>query len=268
MNSDSRNYYISMVKTYPLLSAEEEKNLSLKIQQGDKIALNKLVNSNLRLVVSIASKFKRTEFSFSDLIQEGNIGLMIAAEKYNHSYETRFSTYAYPWILQYMLRYCSLENNMIQLPHRKEEMIKKIYKAKTYLMQKNEREPQLSELALYLGLTEEKVANYLSYSYAVSSLDNPIDDGKSEIFMSDILPETSFTPEEKIVLEDEKKSIRGLLNLLPKNEKLVLWYRFNLNHDKKRKSLREISDIIGISPEAVRQTEIRALKHIKKVVSF
>lgn len=105
MNSDTRNYYISMVKTYPLLSAEEEKNLSLKIQQGDKIALNKLVNSNLRLVVSIASKFKRTEFSFSDLIQEGNIGLMIAAEKYNHSYETRFSTYAYPWILQYMLRY-------------------------------------------------------------------------------------------------------------------------------------------------------------------
>ena len=146
--------YIKQIGRYPLLNAEQEKKLSEQIEKGSAQAVNQLVNSNLRLVISIARKFLCTsKNSIMDLIQEGNLGLMAAASKYHYSFNTRFSTYAYSWILQYMLRYVYNKTSMIALPHRKEELLRKIVAAKNEYKQNLNRELSVPELAEICGTT-------------------------------------------------------------------------------------------------------------------
>ena len=126
MEKDVVGSYLNSIKTFSLLSAEEESELSVKIQKGDKAALQRLINSNLRLVVSLARRMQVSSSLIMDLIQEGNLGLMVAAEKFRADFKTRFSTYAYPWIAQYMLRYLNIRTSFISLPNRKELMIRKL----------------------------------------------------------------------------------------------------------------------------------------------
>ena len=137
MEQDVIGSYLNSIKKFSLLSAEEEVELSKKIQSGDKNAVKQLVNSNLRLVVSLARKMQASPSIIMDLIQEGNMGLMVAAEKFSSDFKTRFSTYAYPWIAQYMLRYMNSRTSFIALPSRKEMMIRKIQKSQAYFFQQN-----------------------------------------------------------------------------------------------------------------------------------
>ena len=267
MDKDIDSGYVNQIQKYPLLTAEEEAELSHKIQAGDKLALNSLVNSNLRLVVSIAHKFSNSRLSMMDLIQEGNLGLMTAAEKYHYSFKTRFSTYAYPWIVQYMLRYVNTRVSMITLPHRKDDMIRKIQSAQNYLFQQNGHEASSAELAVYLGIPEEKVRDYMSFAYTVASLDSEAGGEDSSLTMADMLSDSTYSPEALLLREEEKRGVRDLMHELPINEQKVIWYRYNFDGEMHTKTLREISKMIGVSPEAVRQTELRAVRHLKSAAT-
>lgn len=266
MEKDVVGSYLNSIKTFSLLSAEEESELSVKIQKGDKAALQRLINSNLRLVVSLARRMQVSSSLIMDLIQEGNLGLMVAAEKFRADFKTRFSTYAYPWIAQYMLRYLNIRTSFISLPNRKELMIRKIQKAQTYFFQQNGREACVSELAIVTGIPEDKVVEYLNYSYTVASLDVEVSDEGNSATIGDLLPDMTFSPEEQIMKDETKKTVTALMNSLPAKERNVLWYRYNFDGDMHTKTLREVSKIVGVSPEAVRQTEIRAVKHMKAAV--
>lgn len=254
--------YISQIQKYPLLSAEEEQELSKRIQKGDKAACKKLINSNLRLVVTIAHHFNTKQVSIMDLIQEGNIGLMTAAAKFQDSYKTRFSTYAYSWIMQYMLRYINNRCSLITLPHRKDEMIRRIEAAQAYLFQQTGHEATSAELSTYLGVPEEEMRKVMIYSYSISSLDADCSDD-SLMTMADLIADTTFSPETLLMTEEKKRIIRSLMKDLPENEKKVIWYRFNFDNEVRTKTLREISALLGVSAETVRQTELRALRHMR-----
>ncbi|MBQ2466033.1 MAG: RNA polymerase sigma factor RpoD/SigA [Treponema sp.] len=263
MKSEVNKNYISQIQKYPLLSAQEELELADRIQGGDKNALNSLINSNLRLVVSIAYRFYSANMSIMDLIQEGNMGLITAAGKFKSCFSTRFSTYAYPWIVQYMNRYASSRMAFIPLPHRKEDMIRKIKEAAAYLSGQNGTEPSSAEIAVFLSIPEEKIDRYMSYEYSVSSLDSETNSEDSGTSIIDFLADFTYNPEENYLDQEKRAHIRSLVDILPSAEKNVIYMRYNFNGEKNAKTLREISKVVGISPEAVRQIEIRALKHLR-----
>lgn len=265
MEKEVYEQYIKQIQKYPLLSAEEEQDLSKKIQAGDKKACEKLVNCNLRLVVSIAHHFNTKQVSVMDLIQEGNIGLMTAASKFSDSFKTRFSTYAYSWIMQYMLRFINNRSSLITLPHRKDEMIRKIEAAQSYLFQQTGHEATSAELALYLGVPEDDMRKAMIYSYSISSLDADCNE-EGLMTMCDLIADTTFSPETVLMTEEKKKIIRDLMQHLPVNEQKVIWYRFNFDNEVHTKTLREISEILGVSAETVRQTELRALRHMREAM--
>ena len=267
MENEISAAYINQIQKYPLLNQQEEAELAQRISSGDKNALTRLVNCNLRLVVSIASKFMGKKISVMDLIQEGNMGLMMAAKKFKASFNTKFSTYCYPWILQYMLRFVNTHSEMISMPSRREDLKRAIFNAKNLLFQKNGRMPQSEEIALFMGIEKSRVDDILCNSYTVSSLDYAENSEGENLSPAALVADTAMTPEERVIFEDEKNEVRKMMDKLKKNEKTVLWHRFNFDCDTKGKTLREISTLIGVSPEAVRQTEMRALKHLKMVSS-
>ena len=264
MNNQTIKAYLASINKYPLLNEAEEKDLSVKIQKGDKASLTKLINSNLKLVVSIATKICKVSEFLMDLIQEGNMGLMVAGGKFSHTFQTRFSTYAYPWITQYILRYIDNHSSLISIPHRKEMMIKKIQNAQAYFFQQNGREATVSELSLFTGIEMDKIISTMDYSYTMASLDVKAGDDANSCTMGDLISDTTYSPENLLVTKETKKIVHELMDSLPGNEKKVLWYRYNFDEEMSGKTLREVSKIIGVSPEAVRQTEMRALKRLEK----
>ena len=254
--------YMEQVTRYPLLSAEEEIELSRKIQKGDEEAKMKLVNSNLRLVVSIATKYASGQNSLMDLIQEGNLGLITAAGKFNHSFNTRFGTYAHSWITQSILRYIHGHIPTISIPFRKEEKLRNIKKSEVVLKQKLGRNPTLKELAVYLDISEESVKEILLLDYSYSSLNAEIK-GTEGLTWADTISCPKPNPEDFCLKSMLSANIRDLLDFLPEQEKKVLFYRFNFLQEKKPKTLRQIGDLIGVSAETVRQMEIRALRKLR-----
>lgn len=256
--------YIKQIQRYPLLTAEQEIALSKQIQKGCKKAENQLINSNLRLVISVVKKFTNTpKVSVMDLIQEGNLGLMAAASKFHYGFKTRFSTYAYNWILQYMLRYLYNKTSLIALPHRKEELLRKITAAKTEYKQALNREATTAELAECCGTTVEEIDSVLSYSFSVTSIDiEATDDGSATI--GDLIADNSYNPERTFILEQDKKEIHKMVNSLSDNERRVIYSRFNFENELHIPTLRELSALLGVSAETVRQMEKRAVQKIKK----
>lgn len=267
MENETLNSYLNDIQKFELLSPEDEMVLAEKIKDGDKAALKKLINCNLRLVVSAAYKHANCGIPVMDLIQEGNMGLMVAAQKYEAEFKTRFSTYAYPWIAQYMLRYAKKHSGMISLPSRKEELVRTIANTKAYLMQEYGQEPSVEDIAQYLGISEKKVQMGLNYAYTVSSLDVEVNDSTKSSTVADMISDVTYDPEMNFMKEETKRSLRNLVQELPEREKEVLWYRYNFEGETRTRTLREISSIIGVSPEAVRQTEMRAIHHIQVQVS-
>jgi RNA polymerase primary sigma factor len=244
VENDGLKAYFDQIKRSDLLSFEEELELSRRIQKGDEAARRRLIEANLRLVVRIAKSFKTPDVSLLDLIQEGNLGLIKAASKYDHRKRVRFSTYASWWIKQAIVRSLSNKRRVIRLPHRKEEKLRKINKAYSALSQKLQRTPRLSEIAVEIGMKEKDIETILSLSTNVVSLScSPgTDNGTLQA-----------------VIEDTRRFLETLLE----KEKQILMYRFAFYGGKKY-TLKRIGDELGISPETVRQIEIRALKKLRK----
>jgi RNA polymerase primary sigma factor len=270
MNDEMELYkaYLKGIQQYELLTSEQEEELSKKIETGDKKSLNKLVNANLRLVVSISKKFSVShKFSIMDLIQEGNLGLMAAAQKYHYSFKTRFSTYAYTWIFQYMLRFVHNKTAMIEIPHRKEELLRQISSAQAILSQGNGRDASASELAEFLEIDEREIADALACSYSYSSLDAECGDEGCET-VGDLIPDRTYNPEDIYLKMEARGDVADLLKLLPEKERIVLFNRFNFARNKHIATLRELSESLGVSTETVRQIEMRAVKHLQKVCAM
>jgi RNA polymerase primary sigma factor len=262
MDKDIFYTYVGEIKAYKLLTAEEEADLSRKIAAGNETARKQLINSNLRLVISVAKKFSDSNIPIMDLIQEGNIGLITAASKFNYSFNTRFSTYAYSWIMQYMLRYMHTKAAFIHLPTRKKETLHCLNNARAYLFQKNGHEPSYEELAVYLGLSPEEVWKQANLPCSVISLDATYGE-HDEMAVSDNIPDLMSGPEENAMQGVKRQEVHKLLKTLPEMEQKVVYHRYNFGNEKKTKTLREIGELLGVSAETVRQMEMRAIQRMK-----
>ena len=261
-NENALKIYFSQIKAYPLLDFPEELELSRLVQKGDKNALHKLVNANLRLVVKIARPYKTHGVPFLDLIQEGNMGLIHAAEKYDHSKNFRFCTYAGWWIRQYILRYLSNKRRIVRLPHRKEEMLRKIQRSFHSLSQTLMHQPRSQDIAVELGIPVKDVDLILNMSSGPLSLE--VDGGivNNESIM-EIHEDYTYNPERAVLSQCYRESTRKFLNRLKDRERQVIFYRYQLESGQPQ-TLKEIGDKLSLSPETVRQIEMRAINKIRR----
>ena len=257
---DNLRAYFSQIKSARLLTFEEELALSRRIQGGDAAARMQLIEANLRLVVRIAKNYLTPEVSILDLIQEGNIGLMRAVEKYDFRKEVRFSTYASWWIKQSIVRSLSNKRRVIRLPHRQEEKLRKINKIYNNLSQVLMREPTLLEIAEEIGLQEEEVASIINSSSSVASLDSMLSADSGTLH--DVVEDSSFDPGRELMQKTLREDTLRFLGALAEKERQILLYRFAFASGK-RYTLKKIGDEMGISPETVRQIELRALKKLR-----
>ncbi len=257
---DSLKTYFEQIKSTHLLSFEEELDLSRKIKGGDEEARQKLIESNLRLVVKIAKAFISNDVPLLDLIQEGNLGLIRAAQKYDYAKNVRFSTYANWWIKQAITRSLANKRRAIRLPHRKEEALKKIQRAYNYLSQKLMRRPTNEEIAREVGLKVVEAERLLNLAGGVISLDAETGDESGSLL--DLCEDSSYSPERDVIRETVREETLAFLERLMTKERQILMCRFQF-FGGERYTLKRISEEMGISPETVRQIEIRALKKLR-----
>lgn len=258
---DSLKAYFDQIKKTPLLSFDEEIALSKRVQQGDVSARQQLVEANLRLVVKIAKAYMTNDVAFLDLVQEGNLGLLKAASKYDHRKQVRFSTYASWWIKQSITRALSNKRRQIRLPHRKEDALRKIQKTYTSLSQSLMRPPTVEEVAGELGFPVDEVVQILNISSTVISLDSELNEESGTFH--DVFEDYSYAPDAEVMRNSLREETLSFLERLKDKERQILLYRFSFFGGQKY-TLKRISDEMGISPETVRQIEIRALKKLKE----
>jgi RNA polymerase primary sigma factor len=253
--------YFDQIKAVSLLSFDEELELSRRIQAGDEAARRRLIEANLRLVVKIARAYIIPDVPFMDIIQEGNMGLMHAAKKYDHRKNVRFSTYAGWWVRQYITRYLSGNRRVIRLPHRKEEICRKIKQAYHTLSQVLMRQPKSSEIAEDIGVPVDDVEFIMNMTHRFVSLEMETGDEESAVVM-DLHEDYTYSPERDFMRKSSKAAALRVLDRLKDREKRILVYRYQLNGCETH-TLKKIGDKMGISPETVRQIEIRALKKMR-----
>ena len=258
---DTLKAYFDQIKKTPLLSFDEEIALSKRIQQGEVSARQQLVEANLRLVVKIAKAYMTNDVAFLDLVQEGNLGLLKAASKYDHRKQVRFSTYASWWIKQSITRALSNKRRQIRLPHRKEDALRKIQKSYTSLSQSLMRPPTVEEVAGELGFPVDEVVQILNISSTVISLDSELNEESGTFH--DVFEDYSYAPDAEVMRNSLREETLSFLERLKDKERQILLYRFSFFGGQKY-TLKRISDEMGISPETVRQIEIRALKKLKE----
>jgi RNA polymerase primary sigma factor len=255
-----RSYY-SAIKRIPLLTAEEERELSLRVFAGDEEARRRLIEANLRLVVKIARAYVTPDMPLLDLIQEGNVGLIKAAEKFDGERLVRFSTYASWWIRQAITRALVNSRRAIRLPHRKEELLKRIQRTYSVLTQTLQREPSPAEIASELRVPESSVADVIGMAASLVSLETESSEDSGSII--DVYEDYSFSPETELMKSCSREETFEMLESLLEKEKHILMYRFEFLGGQ-RHTLKSIGAKMGISPETVRQIEKRALKKLKQ----
>lgn len=258
--------YFTQIKRYERLSHDQELEVALRIRNGDEAARQRLVNANLRLVVSVAEKYAKDEQLLLDLIQEGNVGLMMAVDKFSSSFNVHFATYAYPWITQYILRYIQSKLPAIYLPSRKEEEVRRLKKSRSYLQMMLGREPSVAELAIYMDMSESLVRKTLSYCYAYSSLHAEVKGGEG-VTCEDLLVDERSSIEQTGFRNLVAADVRRMVEELPKAERQVIYYRFNFDKDApKLRTFRQVSGRIGCSAETARKLEMKAMQSLRQRV--
>ena len=254
--------YFNQIKAIPLLTFEEELELSQRINEGDTEAWKTLIQANLRLVVKIARSYANSDVSIMDVIQEGNIGLMHAAEKYDYKKNVRFSTYASWWIRQSISRYLTNRRRAIRLPNRKEETLRKIQKAYHVLSQSLQHQPKNEEIAAHLMIPVEDVDYILNITNSPLSLESDLGDDENAAMM-DLNKDYRYNPEIDLMRKSFHADTMRVLEPLKEREKSILIYRYQLNGGEQH-TLKKIGDKMGISPETVRQIEIKALAKLRE----
>ena len=258
---DILQIYFDQIKAYPLLGADEEIELAQRIQQGDQNALHALIKANLRLVIKIARSYAALDVPFIDLVQEGNMGLMHAAEKYDYTKKLRFCTYASWWIRQFIARYLTNKRRIVRLPHRKEEILRRIQRTYHTLSQTLMHQPRTEDIADELGISVQDINFIVNISSGPLplELDNERDDFP---MVMEVHEDYTYSPERNMLQQYYRDGARRFLDRLKDREKQVLSYRYQLEADEPH-TLKEIGDKMDLSPETVRQIEKKALAKIR-----
>jgi len=259
---DSVRVYLREIGKIRLLTMQEEVMLAKRIEHGDEEAQRKLIEANLRLVVSVAKKYTKRGLLFLDLIQEGNQGLIRAVEKFKYRKGYKFSTYAIWWIRQAITRAIADQARTIRIPVHMVETINKLRKASRKLVQKLGRDPSLDELAVEVGLPVEKVKNIMKTAMDPISLETPIN-GEEDSHLGDFVEDKSALPPAETAFNlILKEQINRVLSTLTERESKVIKYRFGLE-DGWQRTLEEVGQKFGVTRERIRQIEGIVLKKIR-----
>ena len=260
--TDGVKLYLKQIGNIPLLNFEEEKVLAQRISKGDQIAVQELVEHNLRLVVSIAKKYCGCGMSFLDLIQEGNLGLMKAAEKYDASKGFRFSTYATWWVRQSISRALADQSRTIRIPAHVAELVGKIKKVSGPMTQKLGRTPTEKELAAELNIDIEKIRVALDMSHSITSLDTPVGDDEENCVGDLIADHNIENPITAMIAEANRSIIDAVFSTLNDREAQILRLRFGLEGERAQ-TLEEVGTHFGVTRERIRQIESKALRKLR-----
>ena len=254
--------YLQEIRRYPRLTALEERDLAKRCAEGDESAIRQMVNSNLRLVVSVAKEYAGRGVPLLDLIQEGSIGLLAAARKYDYTLDYRFSTYATKWIRQGVTKSLMNHGGLIRVPVHTAERIHKVEAARTALLQKEKQEPTPEQISAVCDIPASKVRQLLQLSPQVCSLDAPV--GEGDAF--GMLLEDAQTPEpyKELVREELSNTMDRLLSTLTERQQRVLRLHFGMEDDTCH-SLEDIGTMLGISKERARQIEKQAMGSLQKL---
>jgi len=253
--------YIADISAYPLLNFEEEQKLADRMLKGDQRARDKLINSNLRLVVKIAMQYYRPRYNLMDLIQEGNIGLITAVDKFNHKKRLRFSTYSSWWIKHFITRSILKKEFHINMPLRKVELLYKMEHSIYSLFKKQNKVPSIGELEQELGVKAGKIKDIIDFTLPVISLDSPVGP-ESDMSLMELISSKEYQPDEMVfnrqLLEYELKILESLV----RRDAEIIKYRYGF-YEGKSLTLKEVAKIFNISPEAIRQIELKVLKKMR-----
>jgi len=261
---DSLRMYLRDIGRIPLLSAAEEVSLAKRMERGDMEAKSRLVEANLRLVVSIAKRYLGRGLSFLDLIQEGNLGLIRAVEKFDYRRGYKFSTYATWWIRQAVTRAIADQARTIRIPVHMVEKLNHLVRAKRQLVQDLGREPTPEEIARVMDTTEDKVQHLIKISQSPVSLEKPVGD-EEEAELGDFLEdEGTPKPLESAMSEIKKDDLNKVLDSLPHRERKILELRYGLNGEHPR-TLEQIGRRFGVTRERIRQIEANTLARLKEL---
>ncbi|HOX55223.1 MAG: RNA polymerase sigma factor RpoD/SigA [Candidatus Omnitrophica bacterium] len=264
--AESIKTYLKEIRHIPLLKPHEEIDLAKRIKRGDKHARAKMIRSNLRLVINIAKRYMNFGIPFMDLIEEGNIGLMRAVDKFNPKKGFRFSTYAAWWIKQSITRAIIEQGKIIRIPVYMSENISKWKKTTDKLTTKLKRKPTEQEVAKKMKLSLEKIRDIDKWTAKMSSLEAPIGEDKEGQVKDIIEDESLAAPDEELETFLDKERIRDLLGFMNKKQRKVLDLRFGLSNGESH-TLAQIAKKMGVSRERVRQIEEVALRKLKTFIT-
>lgn len=253
----SLSLYLKEIERIPLLDRDEEYRLAVLAKKGDSYARNRLVESNLRFVVSIAKQYQNRGLPLSDLISEGNIGLLTAMDKFEPEKGYHFISYAVWWIRQSILKAIGEKSRMIRLPMNRTADLVQILQAKTNLEENGYNDAGIDEIAAECGMTKEQVLEVMQMSREVASLDAPVGAEDDSTF-GDFIESDLQKPDEVVMDEALKESVKRILDTLPERERGIIALRFGLE-GKKPMSLKEVGELYHLTKERIRQIEKKVL---------
>ena len=261
-NQGTLDKYLSDIAKEPLITAEEEVALAQRIREGDQAALERLVNANLRFVVSVAKQYQNQGISLQDLINEGNIGLVKAAQRFDETRGFKFISYAVWWIRQSILQAVAEQSRIVRLPLNQVGAINRVKKATNVLEHRLQRKPTVEEIAEETDLTPEKVMTILSNNTQTVSTDAPIDEDGETSFLDIFVDQNEISTDAAVEQELNEKTVRKSLDVLSEKEQQVLRMYFGIGMPREY-TLEEIAFKMDISRERTRQIRDRALKRLR-----
>ncbi|MEE9190658.1 MAG: RNA polymerase sigma factor RpoD/SigA [Candidatus Neomarinimicrobiota bacterium] len=257
----SISLYLSEIGKFSPLPPEREVELAIRIQNGEDPAMKELVESNLRFVVSVAKKYQGNGLSLADLINEGNLGLIKAAKRFDHSRGFKFISYAVWWIRQSILQALAEQARLIRLPLNRVGTITKITKTAEKLEAEIERQPKADEISHQLGMSSDEIVNAMMYSRRHSSLDTPFQDGEDNSLMDVLEDPHEDSPDDVLMRESMKEDVKASLETLAERERAVIEMYYGINRDSAL-TLNEIGEVFNLTRERVRQIKAKAIQRL------
>jgi len=255
--------YLADIAKEPMISPDEEVELAQRIKMGDQIALDKLVRANLRFVVSVAKQYQNQGLSLADLINEGNVGLIKAAQRFDETKGFKFISYAVWWIRQAILQAVAEQSRMVRLPLNQVGFLSRVKKTSSYLEQLYQRKPTIKEIADELDMPEDKIEAIMKINSKEVSMDAPVSSDDDLTFIDTVVPDDNNDADKEIVSETESAEIKRSLSVLSERERQVIIYYFGLDSNNHAYTLEEIGYMMDMTRERVRQVKDKALKKLR-----